>query len=119
MAERKFELGAYIAAVRDGLGLSQAEVAHRCGKHPVTIGNIEQGKVWPETDTLTALIRVLDLDLDYLFEIMTGQRPADPKRLALERRLIRVVRTHPVEEFDLLVRLLERAQPPKAERVEE
>jgi transcriptional regulator with XRE-family HTH domain len=118
MGDTRHLLGSYLAAVRKGTGISQETLAAEAGLSTSTLADIEQGKTRTKFTTLAAIIRLLDVDLDYLFEIITDQGPADPRRLALERRLITAGRKYPVEQLDLLVRMAEGAAP-KADRAEE
>lgn len=59
-------LGTRIASLRQGFGLSQAELAKRLNISPSAIGMYEQGRRQPSVDTLIALSREFGVSLDYL-----------------------------------------------------
>ena len=63
-------LGMRIASLRQGCGLSQAELARRLHISPSTVGMYEQGRREPSVDTLVALSRIFGVSLDYL---LSGQ----------------------------------------------
>jgi DNA-binding XRE family transcriptional regulator len=50
---------AYLAALRDALGLTQEELGARIGKSPLTISRWERGTMRPGRDSLAALGKVL------------------------------------------------------------
>ena len=59
-------LGTRIASLRQGRGLSQAELARRLNISSSAIGMYEQGRREPSVDTLIALAREFGVSLDYL-----------------------------------------------------
>ena len=59
-------LGARIASLRQGRGLSQAELAQRLNISTSAVGMYEQGRREPSVDTLIALAREFGVSLDYL-----------------------------------------------------
>ena len=63
-------LGMRIASLRQGRGLSQAELAHRLNISASAVGMYEQGRREPSVDTLIALAQVFGVSLDYL---LSGQ----------------------------------------------
>ena len=50
---------AYLAALRDALGLTQEELGTRIGKSPLTISRWERGTLRPGKNSLAALGKVL------------------------------------------------------------
>ena len=63
-------LGTRIASLRQGLGMSQAELAERLHISTSTVGMYEQGRREPSVDTLIAISQEFGVSLDYL---LSGQ----------------------------------------------
>lgn len=63
-------LGTRIASLRQGRGLSQAELAEQLHISPSAVGMYEQGRREPSVDTLVALSQIFGVSLDYL---LSGQ----------------------------------------------
>lgn len=59
-------LGTRIATLRQGMGLSQAELAKRLHISSSAVGMYEQGRREPSVDTLIAMSREFGVTLDYL-----------------------------------------------------
>ncbi len=59
-------LGTRIASLRQGRGLSQAELARRLHISASAVGMYEQGRREPSVETLIALAREFGVSLDYL-----------------------------------------------------
>lgn len=59
-------LGTRIASLRQGRGLSQAELARRLNISTSAVGMYEQGRREPSVDTLIALSQEFGVSLDYL-----------------------------------------------------
>ena len=59
-------LGTRIASLRQGRGISQAELAQRLNISTSAIGMYEQGRREPSVDTLVALAKEFGVSLDYL-----------------------------------------------------
>lgn len=57
-----------IHQARIGAGLSQQQLAERCGKAKVQIGRWETGMVAPSLDTLLDLVRACGFDLRLMLE---------------------------------------------------
>ena len=77
-------LGARIAALRRGAGLSQAELAGQLQISASAMGMYEQGRREPSAQMLVALARVLGVSTDYL---LTGI-PAPDQRDQLQQMLL-------------------------------
>lgn len=58
--------GEKLYEVRKARGLSQEQLAERCGVTRQSVSKWELGQGYPETEKLLILCRVLDVDLDYL-----------------------------------------------------
>ena len=80
-------LGARIAALRRGKGLSQAQLAHRLRISPSAVGMYEQGRREPSVELLVAIADEFQVSTDFL---LTGkpaaQHMADVEQL-LQTRL--------------------------------
>ena len=63
-------LGTRIASLRQGRGLSQAELASRLHISSSAVGMYEQGRREPSVDTLVAMSQIFGVSLDYL---LSGQ----------------------------------------------
>ena len=63
-------LGARIAQLRRGAGLSQAELARRLRVSPSAVGMYEQGRREPAVDILIAMADIFGVTIDYL---LTGK----------------------------------------------
>lgn len=59
-------LGARIAALRQGKGWSQAQLAGQLGISPSAVGMYEQGRREPSAALLVALARTFDVTTDFL-----------------------------------------------------
>ena len=77
-------LGARIASLRMGLGLSQVELAQRLHISSSAVGMYEQGRREPSVETLIMLSQVFGVSLDYL---LSGQ-PDTVRDVAALHRLV-------------------------------
>ena len=59
--------GLHIAAKRKAMGISQEELAFRCGVHRTYIGAIERGEKSPTLTTIEKIAKGLDIPLDKLW----------------------------------------------------
>lgn len=82
-------LGARIAALRRGSGMSQAELAKRLKVSASAIGMYEQGRREPGADTLVALAETFHVSTDYL---LTG-KAAQADTAAVSAMLSQAVQT--------------------------
>ena len=76
-------LGARIAALRRGKGLSQAQLAHRLSISPSAVGMYEQGRREPSVELLVAMAGEFQVSTDFL---LTG-RPACQDTVDIEQLL--------------------------------
>lgn len=85
-------LGARIASLRQGFGLSQAELAKRLHISTSAVGMYEQGRREPSVNTLIALSREFGVSLDYL---LSG-RPECVRDVSALHRMVEERCQHPV-----------------------
>ena len=88
----KRALGATVQAARRRARLTQEELAHRIGRTPESVSNIERAQQLPTLETLFDLGRALDVPLTAFFESLEEARPLAPERVQLEARLRESVR---------------------------
>ena len=68
-------IGKRIKSVRKARGLSQEQLAERCGCTSTHISNIENGKIGISIELLYTLSRVLDQKMDYFLMDSEGADP--------------------------------------------
>lgn len=71
--------GARLRALREALGLSQSELAARCGLNIDSVQNWEQGRTEPRLSALIQLAQGLGVSLDQLAGIRPAKRRGRPK----------------------------------------
>jgi transcriptional regulator with XRE-family HTH domain len=80
-AEVKKALGLRVLALRKARGLSQAEMAKKCGLHWTYIGGVERGERNPTLTTLRRLAESLGVDLPPLLgRLEKGESPVLTER---------------------------------------
>jgi transcriptional regulator with XRE-family HTH domain len=84
-------------------GLSQSQLAERCGKAKVQIGRWETGVVAPSIDTLLEIVRVCGFDLPLLLE---PYAPID------DRQLVKLQRVSPEGRVKYMLDRLNSADAP-------
>lgn len=67
-AQRAFELGEQLRALREAQHLSQAELARRMGSTQPAIARLEAGRVAPSLDTLDRAAAALGVELVITFQ---------------------------------------------------
>jgi transcriptional regulator with XRE-family HTH domain len=72
--EPKYRFGEKLREVRERRQLTLREVADRSGLSESLISQIERNKVVPALDTLLAVVEVLEMDLEYLFQDWKRER---------------------------------------------
>ena len=60
------ETGKIIASLRDKKGISQTELADKCGVSRVMIGKYERGEAIPSVDAAKKIADALEVSLDFL-----------------------------------------------------
>ena len=79
-------LGARIAALRRGKGMSQAQLAHRLSISPSAIGMYEQGRREPSAQLLVAIAGEFQVSTDFLLTGKpTASEQADLDQLLFQR----------------------------------
>jgi transcriptional regulator with XRE-family HTH domain len=68
-----------LRALREALGLSQSELAARCGVKLDSVQNWEQGRTEPRLSALIQLAQGLGVSLDTLAGLQTKKRRGRPK----------------------------------------
>jgi transcriptional regulator with XRE-family HTH domain len=95
-------LAATVRTARGRKDLSQQALAELVGCDTTTIGNIENAKVLPTLANLIALVRVLDLDGGGVLEMLARPEGGNPKRVALEARLMQTVKRLDLRHLEAL-----------------
>jgi transcriptional regulator with XRE-family HTH domain len=70
-------LGRGIRRMRDQLGSSQEELAHRCGLHRTYVGGIERGERNPTFGNLLKIAEALEVTMSGLMAAMERERDRD------------------------------------------
>ena len=83
--ELLLHLGKYIQNARDAQGLTQEKVGEMIGRTGKSISNIECGRTNPKFDTLYAIFRTLNVDVNGLFY---GGHSADSSTLEQFQNLL-------------------------------
>jgi transcriptional regulator with XRE-family HTH domain len=65
--DQAVEIGNFLKSKREGLGLSQAEVARRAGVDKATVSRVEGAQLSPRTDNLQAIGEVVGVSLTDIF----------------------------------------------------
>lgn len=81
-------LGARIAALRHGVGWSQAELAQKLQISASTVGMYEQGRREPAAELLVRLAALFHVSVDYL---LTGKPANEEERQQAQQTLLRSV----------------------------
>jgi transcriptional regulator with XRE-family HTH domain len=74
-------IGEVARGAREGLGLTQAEVAKRAGLSAPVYGRIERGGMMPSTPTLRRLTVALSVPADALLDVTTDEVPNSYREL--------------------------------------
>lgn len=68
MSVQEFDLAGMIVSMRAHAGLTQAQLAERCGMLQPAIGRLERGKRAPAVETLARIADACDCNLVLRFE---------------------------------------------------
>lgn len=77
MSSLSVEIGRRIRNYRLQQGLSQEELAERCGLHPTYIGQVERGEKNATLESVSRIAGGLSLSLSRLFENLGGSNTQD------------------------------------------
>lgn len=102
MGDVQKKLGRRIAAERELLGLSQADLAERVGVATETISRLERGVFDPSIARVESIANALDIALHDLFRF--GASSSEER---LMNRFLSVVARRSVREVDLALRVVE------------
>lgn len=73
------QFGLRIAELRKQLGISQEELAERCGVHRTYIGSIERGEKSPTLNTVEKFAKGLNVSLIELFGFSLSESKSNEK----------------------------------------
>ena len=88
----KQAVGAALRAARKTARLSQEELAHRIGRTPESVSNIERVQQLPSLETLIDLSRALDVPVSKLITEGEAQSSQSQERLRLEAQMHEIAR---------------------------
>jgi transcriptional regulator with XRE-family HTH domain len=72
-------IGEVARAAREGLGLTQAQVARKVGLSPPVYGRVERGGMMPSVPVLRAIAVALDVPTDALLDVSSSEVPTTHK----------------------------------------
>lgn len=85
--KQHFHFGEKLRVVRERKGYTLKYVAQRAGVSESLVSQIERNKVSPAIDTLLAIVNVLDVNLEFLFEEYRRSRPVKVVRFNERRKI--------------------------------
>jgi len=89
-------IGEAARIAREGLGLTQAQVAQKAGMSPAVYGRIERGGMMPSVPALRRLAVALGTSPAVLLDMSPREVPATDKDLSPEtRKVVGLLRTWP------------------------
>lgn len=68
--KKSITYGIKVAELRKKQGLSQEELADKCGLHRTYIGFIERGEKSPTLNTVETILNGLNININELWEVM-------------------------------------------------
>jgi transcriptional regulator with XRE-family HTH domain len=77
--------GPHLRSLRQERGLTQAELAKRCGTMVPVISNLERGATVPTLTTLRHLAAALDCTICELVEVLEDIKPGERRRAKKKR----------------------------------
>jgi len=113
-SEDKYTIGRRIASMRDGLGMSQNELAKRLHmKNSATIQSWEQGKSAPGSEKLLELCKVFDCDSDFVLCLQDQPHKKSMEiadYIGLNYNCIEFMRSLSDNQKEMLCRVMENSQ---------
>jgi transcriptional regulator with XRE-family HTH domain len=92
-------IGEVARAAREGLGLTQAQVARKVGLSPPVYGRVERGGMMPSVPVLRAIAVALGVPTDALLAVSSSEVPTD---LSPEtQKIVGLLRTWPEEKVEV------------------
>ena len=105
-------LGEVARNAREGLGITQAEVAARAGLTAPVYGRIERGGMMPSVPSLRRVAIALGVPPDALLDMSPQELPTSANDLSSEtRKVLALLRTWPETKVRLAVELLRVLEP--------
>lgn len=105
-------IGEVARAAREGLGLTQAQVARQAGIAPGVYGRIERGGMMPSVPTLRQIAVALGVPPDALLDVSPLEVPTSGKDLSPEvQKVVGLLRTWPEAKVKLGAQLLRVLDP--------
>jgi len=105
-------IGEVARAAREGLGLTQAQVARKAGIAPGVYGRIERGGMMPSVPTLRQIAVALGVPPDALLDVSPLEVPTSGKDLSPEvQKVVGLLRTWPEAKVKLGAQLLRVLDP--------
>lgn len=101
------EMGAHIRALRKRQGMTQEEMAERCGLHWTYIGGLERGERNPTSKTLNRIAEGLAIAPSKLVSSPPVKVTKEQsRRRELENKLAKVLRNQDVSTLALTVKMV-------------
>lgn len=95
-------IGEVARAAREGLGLTQAQVARQVGLTPPVYGRVERGGMMPSVPVLRAIAVALGVPTDALLDVSSSEVPTTHKDLSPEtRKVVGLLRTWPEKKVEV------------------
>ena len=98
--DKKF-IGKMIRNARKKAGLNQAQLAEKLGMTDKNLGNIENGKQFPQVNNFLKLIEILNLSIED-FGIKTETKLANSSK----QELLRLILTASQKEYDTYLEII-------------
>jgi transcriptional regulator with XRE-family HTH domain len=100
-------IGEVARAAREGLGLTQAQVAQKMGMNPGVYGRLERGGMMPSVGALRRLATALGVPPDALLDMSPEEVPISARDLSPEtRKVVGLLRMWPDSKVKVGLELL-------------
>ena len=108
MSEISSIIGDRIKKHRNRLGLTQEELAEKCGLHHTYIGQLERGEKNATLESIEKVVRGLDISFEALFEKLVSDVDAEPSAAA---KCYELVAALPLKDqqavLDMILKMME------------